>query len=334
MAIDNLVVPEKLYVGVEEKRSFDKTEFPLAFSTPYGTDKAFEKRKDTVLRWMGSGFRHEIMTDDDGNTVYEEELTRFGQKLPKYTKTVIGETEPQVIDNTPLHGFTFDKSVSRWSTSNKWFRIQDPRGFTLEISAENLGEILLNGVIDHGTLIGAFVWARQGANNHLINTKNDRYINAIKPKVKIGNLKIGDVIETRQHGKFIYQGDYYSANCYWSVHHYKDSNSGRWPFARYPARDPVFAWSLENETKPWKVFTYQDENDYRYDRLITMRSLPKNYEVVSRGNGELRNVLDGPQKISNDWGKYSFFFETKDEAKDFRMTDEVLEVLNKAKGIE
>jgi len=66
--------------------------------------------------------------------------------------------QPEIIDNIPLEGFSIDKTISRYSTSNKLWRINDPRGFPLEISTEKMFEILLNGEVKNGTIVGKYYW--------------------------------------------------------------------------------------------------------------------------------------------------------------------------------
>jgi hypothetical protein len=65
---------------------------------------------------------------------------------------------PKVIDNIPLSGFKIDQFISRSSTSNKVWRILDPRGFILEISTANMEDILMKGSIVKGELIGDYIW--------------------------------------------------------------------------------------------------------------------------------------------------------------------------------
>jgi hypothetical protein len=59
----------------------------LAYMTYYEKNKAFEKRKSTGISWA---------------------CTKEGD---------------DIIDNTPVEGFTVGQSVSRWTTSNKVFRV-------------------------------------------------------------------------------------------------------------------------------------------------------------------------------------------------------------------
>lgn len=69
------------------------------------------------------------------------------------------EPQPQIWDNVPLNGFRIDKSVSRYSTSNKLWRILDPRGFQFEISTLCLEQIIEDaGIRKGGEIDGKCVW--------------------------------------------------------------------------------------------------------------------------------------------------------------------------------
>lgn len=68
------------------------------------------------------------------------------------------DLEPLILDNTPLEGFKLGTISTRYSTQNKLFRVLDPRGFELEISAQNLLELLEGGTVAKGVFKGEFIW--------------------------------------------------------------------------------------------------------------------------------------------------------------------------------
>ena len=145
--------PEKLYVGYQGT-SRDVSNPPLAFAVPYGTDAAFLKRKETVDSWSKN---------------------EYWQKNPSIPPPIT----PDILDNVPLEGYFFDRAVERYATSNKVFRITDPRGFQLEIQADNLADILLNGEVSRGMLMGHYIWARSGQHNFLMRDTHPAYILSI-----------------------------------------------------------------------------------------------------------------------------------------------------------
>jgi hypothetical protein len=163
---DNIKIPAKHYVGMV-KRSTEK--IPLGFITPWGEDAAAKKRIATVDNWSKQSY--------------------YGNKaLPSMT-----------IDNVPMSGFkmTTDIRSSSYGGSDKW-RIEDPRGFELEITSHNLAQLLSVGMIDRGEIMDTCVWARNGQQNVLLSTSTEEYKSAVKntevasmtadwKNVKIGN---------------------------------------------------------------------------------------------------------------------------------------------------
>lgn len=156
---------DKLYVGFQRERySSDDTPRILGFAVPYGTTKAEQKRIDTVNRWANN------------------------------------KEDSRIIENKPTRGFKLLEVVSRYSTSNKLFRVLDPRGFELEISSDNLLDLALASTIVKGEIIEECVWAQHGG-VYLIPTSSDLYqfwskgkgkpntkIEAGKYYVNVGNL--------------------------------------------------------------------------------------------------------------------------------------------------
>jgi len=157
---------EDAYVGIRPLEPNE--EIPLAFLTPDGTDSAAKKRKETVNDW----------TDP----------RRRG-----------GKAEFKTFKNEPISGFKILSSVTRWSTSNKLFRVVDPRGFQLEISANNLVKILLCTSVDKGIINGDCVWARDrdSGNNILIPVGSEEYQEAMK------NLKMSKSTDTAVPGNSV-----------------------------------------------------------------------------------------------------------------------------------
>lgn len=141
----------------------------LSYMTYFESNKAFDKRCDTGCYWASLSKEH--LNVDDG----------------------------VFVDNTPQEGFKVVESVSRWSTSNKLFRIEDPRGFVVEIPTGNLATLLLDTTVINGVIQGGCVWGREGSNHVLLPITSEPYIKArsnmkilkselIKPR----DLKAGD----------------------------------------------------------------------------------------------------------------------------------------------
>lgn len=141
--------PEKYYVGFQKNRYSKEESFRmLGFATPNTGDYAFKKRKATVDGWS------------------EKDLT------------------PLDMENKPVHGFKIVDAVSRYSTDNKKFRIEDPRGFELEISVYNLFDIITKHTIVQGTIMEPMLWGRSGQDNYLISSASEEYKHHVSgPKV-------------------------------------------------------------------------------------------------------------------------------------------------------
>ncbi len=139
---------------------------PLAFAQVYEPHlKTFAKKQNTQDVWA-YGNRHHY--DEDGKVHMTENKwvldtdnpsSLRASKLIEQTNMVPEHLQPRIIDNVPLKGFQIQQSVSRYSTSNKLWRVLDPRGFELEITTANLEELMMGCVIDHGLIKGTCIWA-------------------------------------------------------------------------------------------------------------------------------------------------------------------------------
>lgn len=174
-------IPEQHFKGVRDKNE----KCPLAFITPYGDDVPSKKRMETVNNWcMG-----------------------YGSK-PKNVKT-------EVIDNISLSGFKISKEIRRWSTSNGVWRIEDPRGFELEITSGNMAYLIAECQIQNGTIANQLIWCRDGSYNYLLPTSSEEYksytknTTCIKSGLKIRDIKIGDHIQLATGDAGMYLGGYH-----------------------------------------------------------------------------------------------------------------------------
>lgn len=193
MAKDDLAIkiPDSHYIGFQ-KRGDD--ELPLAFMTPDGTDSQAKKRKTTVDSWA---------------------------------KNVWGQSQPlpaQSLKNELISGFSLVRSIKRcgWNGGNVVWRITDPRGFELEISSQNLSQILLYSNINKGEITDKCIWGRLGADNVLIPEGSDVYQNAVTNtdrtarKVSKKDLKRGMTVLLQNGIIGIYLGSYYTIEKYHS----------------------------------------------------------------------------------------------------------------------
>lgn len=137
---------------------------PLAFAQTYepGT-KSFESKQKTQDKWAYGDYGGEAYRYQDGKVWCIRTHYDRGTRTSTVKDFMVEEyLQPRIIDNVPMEGFRVEKSVSRYSTSNKLWRILDPRGFELEISTQNLEDLMMDCVIDHGLIMASCVWDAKG----------------------------------------------------------------------------------------------------------------------------------------------------------------------------
>jgi hypothetical protein len=126
----------------------------LGFLHPHEPGKKTDsKRKETQFYWAYHTYCLEDNTDlilhngryVDGKYV----VTHY--PCPTHLLLVVWE-------NLPLEGFRVVRSVSRMSTSNKVWRILDPRGVEFEISTGCFEDIIMNTTIVNGVIQGKCLW--------------------------------------------------------------------------------------------------------------------------------------------------------------------------------
>lgn len=160
---------DKYYVGLRKESDRDTDVSVLGFATPYANDKAFESRKETVDAWT------------------------------KWRCKETGAMSPITIDNTAQYGFKIIDTVTRYR-GNKKFRIYDPRGFELEISAYNLFDIINTTTISKGVIAAPMLWARNKAENYLIAQDSEEYNYYLANKDKVVELTPGAYFKDKTRG--------------------------------------------------------------------------------------------------------------------------------------
>lgn len=190
-------IPDKLFIGLNQTKT-EQNPYPLGFMCQYDNgNAAFQKRKFSIIKWC-----RRSKENYDGEPVF---------------------------DNEPITGFRITKSVSRWSTSNKMFRVQDPRGFELEISTGNLEMLLPDVVIDAGVFKGKMLWGRDGSNNVLLSVNSEPYMKALeatkvhkKTTIPVSKLNKGDVCINKDGNELTYIGRWVvTLNVSVGIHNYR-----------------------------------------------------------------------------------------------------------------
>jgi hypothetical protein len=148
----------------------------LAYMTHAENNAAFQKRKGTGLRWV----IHRPV-DYDG----------------------------EYIKNVPTSGFKISDWNTRSTTDNKVFDILDPRGFTVQIKAQRLFELLHMSKIEFGEVMGECVW---GSDDGLalipIDSATFKQTVAAKsaPKITMDSIDIGDIVKSKRGLFALYLG--------------------------------------------------------------------------------------------------------------------------------
>jgi len=279
----NLTVFDEIYVQTKDRVPFNTKAPPLAFATQTGV--GFDKRKETVDTWSGPTYRYVDKLDENGKRVMRKDYPSVAEQV-----RVDAPMTPGIyLKNLPQSGFTFEKSVSRWSTSNKWFTINDPRGFQLQIAADNLGDILINAGVLNGDLQGEYVWARNKASIFLCRTSHPAYRDFVSPKITRTNLIPGDVILMGQETtEYEFLGTYYTTRLgteYRYVHNQTGQimpdnwrNPSHW---NYRATSVHTQQGVTFSTQDSKlVFVFKGEGG----QLKVMRQKPTKVKMVREGN--------------------------------------------------
>jgi hypothetical protein len=182
--------PSHHYVGFQSRPSQDNC--PLGFMTPDGTDAAAKKRKESVDKWA---------------TPYQYHGQPKQEKVPSVT-----------YENKPMVGFKLSREIRRSSSfgqGNVKWRIEDPRGFELEISSPNFAQIIMNCTLERGEIQEQLIWGRLGSENVLVPVDSDAYRAAqqnterVAKKASLKDLKLGDKVVMQNGNEGIFYGKFY-----------------------------------------------------------------------------------------------------------------------------
>lgn len=163
----------------------------------------FIKKREKEYDPETNDYRDEITLSDLSYMTYYENNKQFESRCSTGCNWASGRGVDKLVfndgkctNNTPMTGFKVVESVSRWSTSNKLFRIQDPRGFIVEIPSGNLATLLLDTTVIKGVIQGECVWGREGSNHVLLPLNSQPYLDTLKTMDVLENklLKPKDLV--------------------------------------------------------------------------------------------------------------------------------------------
>lgn len=168
--MNKVKVPKQLFVVRHKPNGVEP---PLGFLHEYNPHTTTGKKKmNTQLEWAyGANIYNCEVVEENGVWIrrgwrWAYDRTHHNQSTKEnFTETIAANQAPVVWDNVPLAGFKIDTTVERYSTSNKLWRIIDPRGVVFEISTEVFEKIVLNGTIIKGAIQEECIWL---ANKNLV----------------------------------------------------------------------------------------------------------------------------------------------------------------------
>ena len=321
---------DKLYVGFQRDR-YNNADTPrvLGFAVPHGITKAEQSRMATVDHWANK------------------------------------KEDCRIIENKPTRGFKMLEVVSRYSTSNKLFRVLDPRGFELEISADNLLDLAMATTIVRGEIVEECIWAQHNG-VYLMPTSSEQYKfwtgAKTKPKEKIEAGKyyvsVGNLLSV-----FRFEGIYH--HTYMSYKHHATSAERKSGVLSGYSRthdemhvtsyDTNVVINMNSGNKPSYIYTefiLNDDGNLERKQIHARKShfkglnayddsnLPKSIiEYVPNltqwtttdGYWNYGDNLDRLIMSGNGFG-FDGFFKTKDEAKDFDYSEIIKKISAKNEG--
>ena len=235
--------------------------------------------------------------------------------------------EEAVIDNSPVSDVYIGSSVARWSTSNKLFRVQDPRGFTVEVPTDNIATLLHHTTVKNGVVQEPCVWGRDGNNHILLPVNSEPYLETLgkmdtlaNKLISVSELKIGDWVKMfedpteyyyvgKVKGTWSIRGHSYETN--WSFTSYgqkRDHRYGDWVefeddkwvhlFLRkcnWRSDDSKVAWNTETPSKP-KIVEVLGNEPMGVDVETIYWYCPQ--RICNKAESQLGGWMDFERKLS------------------------------------
>jgi hypothetical protein len=185
-----------------------------------------------------------------------------------------------IADNSPTSGFYVGCSVSRWSTSNKLFRVEDPRGFTVEIPTDNLATLLHHTTVVKGIVQEPCVWGRDGANHILLPINSEPYLitldqmDTLENKlISVKDLKVGDWVRM-----FEDEMEYYYAGKIRGTWNLRGQNTHYDYYSSSRGRQTTYSEYVEVKDEKWSdVFLCKRYGEKWY---VETKNKPKIVEVI------------------------------------------------------
>jgi len=264
---------DELYVGrvVRSRKGDPPEDYVLGYATPVENGVAFQRRKSSVDAWA-------------------QVNPRFG------TKEVL---EPLTIQNNLQSGFKIVSKMTRytwsWHGDNKdiW-RVQDPRGFELEIGGENVYNIIESVGIEKGGIIpGRCLWGRDKGKNILLHEGLEIFSKAIdnptnkKQYLKKGDLVVGKSYEIASYKNIplVYMGQYFGYSLEKTEEPIDGVEGAKLVHCRIKTHEGCYVFGFSQKSLRW--------SETRPDTMVVVFStLPKILGLHSRQISLLEDIHD------------------------------------------
>ena len=213
-----------------------------------------------------------------------------------------------IIDNTPTKNIYVGCSVSRWSTSNKLFRVTDPRGFTIEIPTDNLATLLHHTTVVKGVIQEECVWGKDGNNHILLPVNSEPYRlsreqqNVLDNKlISVKDIKVGDWVKF-----FGDSHEYYfcgRVKVTWKVRGYKPRYRYSYSYRSQPDNEPEYTdWQVLQDNKYINLFLRRASSTEE----IWYAEYPQKPKIVEILRNKVMDIepsnigwLNSPERVNN-----------------------------------
>jgi len=181
-----IIVPKEIFVGLQVRQtrgnqtSADgESNVALGFAT-YLNNKGLLQHKDTFNKWRDTS-------------------------IPRFP-----------YDNDPIVGMSVRGSVDRYRSHNKLVRIEDPRGFQLEIPIENFIEVIYECTLKNGVIKDEMVWGWDNGQVRLYKVGGENYNQGIanfkydgQKNIPMKTINLGDTILLDNGDTGVYYGGWH-----------------------------------------------------------------------------------------------------------------------------
>lgn len=201
------------FVGLDHSRT-DVTTAPLAYMMPYEDNAAGRKRQESVRNWL-RGWDWKYQTSPKTQQWYQSIRDAGGTApLPEDIKDPLEtatDKETKIVDNVAKTGFKVVDFATRDLTANKFVRLYDPDGFEVELTIENLLELMSEHTIERGEIKAELIWLRDGSYNRLVSLTSPHYQKSVAADdVSVIRYDVGDTIKnSRFYHSLTYLGTGY-----------------------------------------------------------------------------------------------------------------------------